>query len=69
MANFDLRRDVQAPSHINVVVEDIEIAIEFYHTVLGFERASNANGPIDSIPRCPNLVEDPSFAEPARSGH
>jgi hypothetical protein len=31
-------RDVHAISHINVVVDDIEVATEFYRTVLGSSR-------------------------------
>ena len=47
MTDFIPRRDVQAISHINVVVDDIEVATEFYRTVLGFEQAANADGPMD----------------------
>jgi catechol 2,3-dioxygenase-like lactoylglutathione lyase family enzyme len=47
MTDFTPRRDVQAISHINVVVDDIEVATEFYRTVLGFEQAANADGPMD----------------------
>lgn len=47
MAHFAPRRDVQALSHLNVVVEDLDVATEFYGTVLGFDRASNADGPMD----------------------
>jgi catechol 2,3-dioxygenase-like lactoylglutathione lyase family enzyme len=47
MADFTPRRDVQAISHVNVVVDDIEVATEFYRTVLGFEQATNADGPMD----------------------
>jgi catechol 2,3-dioxygenase-like lactoylglutathione lyase family enzyme len=47
MTDFTPRRDVQAISHINVVVNDIEVATEFYRTVLGFEQAANADGPMD----------------------
>jgi catechol 2,3-dioxygenase-like lactoylglutathione lyase family enzyme len=47
MTDFDPRRDVQAISHVNVVVEDIEVATEFYGTVLGFEPAANAEGAMD----------------------
>jgi catechol 2,3-dioxygenase-like lactoylglutathione lyase family enzyme len=47
MADFSPKTDVQAISHLNVVVEDIEVATEFYGTVLGFERAVNADGPMD----------------------
>ena len=47
MTDFNPRRDVQAISHINVVVNDIEVATEFYRTVLGFEQAANADGPMD----------------------
>jgi catechol 2,3-dioxygenase-like lactoylglutathione lyase family enzyme len=47
MAEFTPRRDIQAFSHVNIVVDDIEVATEFYGTVLGFERASNADGPMD----------------------
>ena len=44
---FNPRRDVQAISHVNIVVVDIEVATEFYGTVLGFEPAANADGPMD----------------------
>ncbi len=47
MAEFIPQRDVQAISHLNVVVDDIEVATEFYGTVLGFERAVNADGVMD----------------------
>ena len=47
MTDFTPRRDVQAISHLNVVVDDIEVATEFYCTVLGFEQAANADGPMD----------------------
>ena len=47
MTGFTPRRDVQGISHVNVVVEDIEVATEFYGTVLGFEQSANANGPMD----------------------
>jgi catechol 2,3-dioxygenase-like lactoylglutathione lyase family enzyme len=47
MTDFSPRRDVQAISHVNVVVDDIEVATEFYRTVLGFEEASNAEGRMD----------------------
>jgi len=47
MAGFVPHRDVQAISHLNVVVGDIEVATEFYGTVLGFEQASNAEGAMD----------------------
>jgi catechol 2,3-dioxygenase-like lactoylglutathione lyase family enzyme len=47
MSDFTPRRDVQAISHLNVVVDDIEVATEFYGRVLGFEQATNADGPMD----------------------
>jgi catechol 2,3-dioxygenase-like lactoylglutathione lyase family enzyme len=47
MTEFAPGRDVQAFSHVNVVVDDLEVATEFYATVLGFERAVNADGPMD----------------------
>lgn len=47
MTGFIPRRDIQALSHINVVVDDIEVATEFYGTVLGFEQAANADGRMD----------------------
>lgn len=47
MAEFSPRRDVRAFSHLNVVVADIDVATEFYGTVLGFELASNADGRMD----------------------
>ena len=47
MPDFAPHRDIQAISHLNVVVDDIEEASEFYRTVLGFEPAFNAEGPMD----------------------
>ena len=47
MTGFAPHRDVQAISHLNVVVDDIETATEFYRTVLGFEPAANDDGPMD----------------------
>lgn len=47
MVNFAPWRDIHAFSHLNVVVEDIEVATEFYGTVLGFKPATNADGPMD----------------------
>jgi catechol 2,3-dioxygenase-like lactoylglutathione lyase family enzyme len=47
MAGFVPQRDVQAVSHLNVVVDDMEVATEFYRTVLGFQQATNADGPMD----------------------
>ena len=47
MADFIPQRDVLAVSYLNVVVADIDVATEFYGTVLGFERATNAAGPMD----------------------
>jgi catechol 2,3-dioxygenase-like lactoylglutathione lyase family enzyme len=47
MTDFDPCLDVQAISHLNVVVDDIEVATEFYGTVLGFEQAANADGTMD----------------------
>ncbi len=47
MTEFTPRRDIQAISHVNVVVDDLEVATEFYRTVLGFEEAANADGPMD----------------------
>ncbi len=47
MTGFTRRRDIQAISHLNVVVDDIEVATEFYGTVLGFEQAANAGGPMN----------------------
>ncbi len=47
MTDFTPQRDIQAISHINVVVDDIEVATEFYRNVLGFEQAANADGPMD----------------------
>ena len=47
MADFKPTSDVQAISHLNVVVDDIEVATEFYRTVLGFEPAVNDDGPMN----------------------
>lgn len=63
MAGFVPGRDVHAISHVNVVVDDIEVATEFYCDVLGFERASNADGVMDY----PD-VDLPSFARNAGFG-
>jgi catechol 2,3-dioxygenase-like lactoylglutathione lyase family enzyme len=60
MTEFVPRRDLQAISHFNVVVDDIEVATEFYGTVLGFEPAANDDGPMD-YPR----VDLASFARDA----
>ena len=60
MTDFAPQRDVQAISHLNVIVDDIEVATEFYRTVLGFEQASNDDGPMD-YPR----VDLASFARDA----
>ncbi|MGN6170702.1 MAG: VOC family protein, partial [Solirubrobacteraceae bacterium] len=38
---------VQALSHVNVVVDDLEVATEFYSSVLGFEQAANDDGVMD----------------------
>jgi catechol 2,3-dioxygenase-like lactoylglutathione lyase family enzyme len=46
METFDPRRDLLAISHLNVVVEDIEVAAQFYRSVLGFENAANDDGPM-----------------------
>ena len=47
-------------SHLNVVVEDIEYATEFYRRTLGFEQAHNERGIMDY----PNVTR-PSFARDA----
>jgi len=47
VTDFTPRRDIQAISHVNIVVDDIDVATEFYGTVLGFEQAANADGPMD----------------------
>ena len=47
MTEFSPGRDIQAIPHVNVVVDDIEVATEFYGTVLGFAQAVNAGGPMD----------------------
>jgi catechol 2,3-dioxygenase-like lactoylglutathione lyase family enzyme len=47
MIDFAPRRDVHGISHINVVVDDIDVATEFYGTVLGFEQATNDDGVMD----------------------
>lgn len=60
MSAFVPRTDFQAISHINVVVDDIDVATEFYGTVLGFEPASNDGGPMDYFG-----VDLPSFARDA----
>ena len=60
MTGFAPRRDVQAISHLNVIVDDIDRAAEFYGTVLGFVPASNAGGSMDY-----RSVELASFARDA----
>jgi catechol 2,3-dioxygenase-like lactoylglutathione lyase family enzyme len=60
MTDFRPESDLLAISHVNVVVEDIEVATEFYGTVLGFEQAVNADGPMDYAD-----VEVSSFARDA----
>jgi catechol 2,3-dioxygenase-like lactoylglutathione lyase family enzyme len=47
MTGFAPQRDVHGISHLNVVVDDIEVASEFYRAVLGFEQAGNDDGPMD----------------------
>ena len=47
MTDFAPYRDVQAISHLNVIVDDIDAATEFYRNVLGFEQAANDHGPMD----------------------
>lgn len=47
MTTFAPQKDVQAFGHLNIVVDDIEIATEFYQTVLGFELAANKDGPMN----------------------
>jgi catechol 2,3-dioxygenase-like lactoylglutathione lyase family enzyme len=64
MVEFTPRRDLLAISHVNVVVDDIEVATEFYGTVLGFEPAVNADGPMD-YPGVdlPSFARDAGFAD------
>jgi catechol 2,3-dioxygenase-like lactoylglutathione lyase family enzyme len=47
MKAFEPRNDLLAISHLNVVVEDIEAAAQFYRSVLGFENATNDDGPME----------------------
>jgi catechol 2,3-dioxygenase-like lactoylglutathione lyase family enzyme len=47
VTGFAPQRDVRAISHLNVIVDDIYTAAEFYGSVLGFEPASNDGGPMD----------------------
>lgn len=47
MIRFMPYRDIKGISHINIVVNDIELATEFYSTVLGFIVAKNDAGPMD----------------------
>jgi len=44
---FDPRTSIRGISHLNIVVNDIDIAAKFYQDVLGFERAANHDGPMD----------------------
>ena len=64
MTDFTPGRDIKAISHLNVVVDDIEAATGFYGTVLGFERAANADGPMD-YPRVDlaSFARDAGFAD------
>ncbi|MCG8637305.1 MAG: nucleoside hydrolase [Desulfobacterales bacterium] len=58
---FTMTTQVLAYSHVNVVVDDIERASEFYRRTLGFEMAYNSEGvPIDFRNYC-----DPAFARDA----
>jgi catechol-2,3-dioxygenase len=47
MNAFDPRQDLLAISHLNVVVENIEVATELYTSVLGFAIAANAECQMD----------------------
>jgi catechol 2,3-dioxygenase-like lactoylglutathione lyase family enzyme len=58
--NIDPGRFVVGLSHLNVVVDDIEYATEFYHRTLGFEQAHNARGIMDY----PNVTRE-TFARDA----
>ena len=46
MTEFAPRRDIQAISRVNVV-DDSDVATEFYGTDLGSEQTVNADGPMD----------------------
>ena len=59
--NFNMALQVVAVSHINVIVEDVDKAAEFYQRALGFEMAYGSNGDaIDFTNYC-----DPAFARDA----
>jgi len=59
--DFFMGNQVVAYSHINVIVDDVEKASEFYQRALGFQMAYNCNGdPIDFKDYC-----DPAFARDA----
>jgi catechol 2,3-dioxygenase-like lactoylglutathione lyase family enzyme len=47
MIRFTPSKDINGLSHINIVVHDIELATDFYATVLGFLIAENDAGPMD----------------------
>lgn len=47
MIHFMPSKDIKGISHINIVVNDIELATEFYDAVLGFQMAENDSGPMD----------------------
>lgn len=51
---------VLAVSHINIIVDDIDKATEFYQRTLGFVVAANADGPMDY-----RRYTDPAFARDA----
>lgn len=44
MSSYNPKKNILGISHINVVVDDIEKATEFYARTLGFEPASNDDG-------------------------
>ncbi|MBI4367655.1 MAG: VOC family protein [Deltaproteobacteria bacterium] len=47
MSAFLPAHAIHGISHVNIVVDDIEIATELYGSLLGFEPARNADGPMD----------------------
>ncbi|MGL1931935.1 MAG: nucleoside hydrolase [Desulfotalea sp.] len=62
---FFMGTQVLGFSHINVVVDDVEKAAEFYQRALGFQMAYNgAGGPIDFVDYCaPAFAKDAGFLD------
>lgn len=61
---FTMSAQVLALSHINIVVDDLDKATEFYGRTLGFQMACNADGAIDFPHYCsPAFARDAGFLD------